>query len=137
MIFQGTRDRPVSFYRAQLKHYGLKDMKTREAAKRALQRGIAAAPEHQLLVPQSVLKIEQDLTMYWEDANAVAEEEEREANLRREEEVKTAAAKRTAETEAIYDSIMGNHVSRGKKVQKVSPNAIPRRIPFSNSHPYY
>lgn len=100
----------------------MKDLKTRDPAKKALQRAIEAAPKHRLAVPQSLLDIKQELEAECNAAHAAAKEKERAEYLRRQEEAKAAAAKRTAQESAMYDAIMNIDVPKVKKGQKVSIN---------------
>lgn len=109
------KDYHVSFYRAQLIHYGLKELKTRDAARKALQRAIEAAQNHHLPIPQDIVLIEQDLKAKWDAAKAAADKKARADELRREQEEREATAKRLVKEVAIFDEVMSMKVKGGKK----------------------
>ena len=73
------KDHAAHFYCAQLIHYGLKPLKTREPAKKKL---LAAFGAGQMLsVPASILQLEIAMKEEWKKANEVAEEKYREEAL--------------------------------------------------------
>lgn len=109
---KGARDQHVSFYRAQLVHYGLKDLKTRDAAKKAIQRTIEAAPNHELTVPPALLELERELESEWDTAKAAADDKARADILRRKKEAKAAAARRAAKDSEAYSEIMNTNAQR-------------------------
>ena len=98
------KDEEAHFYTAQLVHYGLKPLKTREAAKKRLLAGFGGVNGKSLEVPKVVLELEVTLRKEWEELDAKmeerrdlirAEEKERMAKYWESEEKK----KKTAEAE--------------------------------------
>ena len=80
------RDPPGHFYCAQLLHYGLKPLKTKDAAKRHLLAAFGA--DGQLSVPNGILELEKTLRHEYRQANDIAkkkyEEEKRAREIERE-----------------------------------------------------
>jgi hypothetical protein len=71
------KDPPGHFYCAQLLHYGLKPMKTKEAAKKQL---LTAFTAHGTLsVPKRIVKLEETLQNEYHQANEIAKKKYREA----------------------------------------------------------
>ncbi|KAJ3492877.1 hypothetical protein NLJ89_g11147 [Agrocybe chaxingu] len=64
-------DRKAEFYSAQMAHYGLKVLKTREAAKKNLLAAFTSSPDGRgLAIPRTILDLEQTLKREWNDADA-------------------------------------------------------------------
>lgn len=103
---RGT-DKPPAFYRAQLAHYGLKDFKTRDAAKKALLRAIEASGSDGLAVPSNISQIEQELKTEWLEKSEAAMEEAHQARQRRVAEAQAKVRKRFAENRALIKEIKG------------------------------
>ncbi|KAF9000277.1 hypothetical protein BDQ17DRAFT_1543305 [Cyathus striatus] len=68
---QPCRDPPCHFYRAQLLHYGLPDLKTKQPAKKKLLAAFKNGPsgEKILDVPPSILKLEKEMREEWTRLN--------------------------------------------------------------------
>ena len=79
------RDPPGHFYCAQLLHYGLKPLKTKDAAKRHLLAAFGA--DGRLSVPDEILELEKTLRQEYRQANDIArkkyEEEKRAKKIER------------------------------------------------------
>ena len=75
------KDHAAHFYCAQLIHYGLKPLKTREPAKKKLL--AAFGTDQTLSAPASILQLEISMKEEWKKANEVAEKKYREEALER------------------------------------------------------
>lgn len=100
------KDQPASYYRAQLVHYGLKEVKTRDPAKKALLRAIEAAPNRTLVVPPHILTIERELKVEWEEANRAAEQEYQDKKVRASEAKAVAHRQRVADTKERVSKVL-------------------------------
>jgi hypothetical protein len=92
------KDMPGHFYCAQLLHYGLKPLKTKEPAKKQL---LAAFTNGALSVPQHILTLEDTLQKEWDKANVIAKAKLEEEILAREIEDERQRKKRKQEYDAI------------------------------------
>jgi hypothetical protein len=86
------KDPPGHFYCAQLLHYGLKPMKTREAAKKQLSATFVA--NGTLSVPERILKLEETLQKEYRHANEIAKKKYEEDEKIREMEEETQRKRR-------------------------------------------
>ena len=68
------KDEEAHFYEAQLVHYGLKPLKTREPAKKRLLAGFSKADGKSLEVPKAILDLEVALRKEWKELDAKMEE---------------------------------------------------------------
>jgi hypothetical protein len=68
------KDEEAHFYEAQLIHYGLKPLKTREPAKKRLLAGFDGADGKGLEVPKAILELEVALRKEWKELDAKMEE---------------------------------------------------------------
>lgn len=96
------KDQPAHFYTAQLLLYGLKPLKSKQAAKKALLAALNGVGG--LTVPEDVRKIERDLAAEYEVKNAAAEKEYRkEKLLRKETEAKERKRRRRDEDDLLAE----------------------------------
>ncbi|CAA7258464.1 unnamed protein product [Cyclocybe aegerita] len=64
-------DQKAEFYSAQMAHYGLKVLKTREAAKKNLLAAFTSSPDGSgLAIPRAILDLEQAVKREWNEADA-------------------------------------------------------------------
>ena len=82
------KDEEAHFYAAQLVHYGLKPLKTREPAKKRLLAAFGGADGKTLEVPKAILELEVALRKEWKELDAKMEE--RRESIRAEERERTA-----------------------------------------------
>ena len=68
------KDEEAHFYEAQLVHYGMKPLKTREPAKKRLLAGFSGANGKSLEVPKAILDLEVALRKEWKELDARMEE---------------------------------------------------------------
>ena len=68
------KDEEAHFYTAQLVHYGLKPLKTREPAKKHLLDAFGGADGKSLEVPKAILELEVALRKEWKELDAKMEE---------------------------------------------------------------
>ncbi|TFK43970.1 hypothetical protein BDQ12DRAFT_731924 [Crucibulum laeve] len=66
------KEKEAHFYCAQLLHYGLKPLKTREPAKKKLLAAFEASGGKTLAVPPQILELEKTLKEQWKAANSMA-----------------------------------------------------------------
>ena len=106
------KDEPGHFYCAQLLHYGLKPLKTKEAAKRNLLAAFNGSTD--LQVPAHILKLERELAEEHKQAYVVARKQyiEDKENARMAEEA--ARKKRGQEEAAFINSFDGEPVVVGE-----------------------
>lgn len=120
------KDETESFYIAQLLHYGLKHLKSKQAAKKAL----LAAYENQgsnLTVPDNVYKIERDLSTEYRLKNEAANKEHDQQKLLRE----AAAAEERKKRKREDDEMLSEFLSEVQ--EQVSPtSARPQKKPRSS-----
>ena len=91
------KDEEAHFYAAQLVHYGLKPLKTREPAKKRLLAAFGGTDGKTLEVPKAVLELEVALRKEWEELNAKMEE--RRELIRAQEKEQMARYREAAEKE--------------------------------------
>ena len=91
------KDEEAHFYAAQLVHYGLKPLKTREPAKKRLLAAFGGAEGKTLEVPKAVLELEVALRKEWKELDAKMEE--RRELIRAEEKERMARYREAAEKE--------------------------------------
>ena len=101
------RDQTEAFYCGQLLHYGLKPLKTKGPAKKALLAALDAAPGRRLQVPPSIQIIEADLVKQFEKANKTAKTKADKASAQQRKQEADAQAKRKGEDDALMASVMG------------------------------
>ena len=68
------KDEEAHFYEAQLVHYGMKPLKTREPAKKRLLAGFGGPDGKSLEVPNAILELEVALRKEWKELDAKMEE---------------------------------------------------------------
>ncbi|KAL9134431.1 MAG: hypothetical protein Q9175_004390, partial [Cornicularia normoerica] len=112
------KDQPAHFYTAQLLLYGLKPLKSKQAAKKALLAALNGVGG--LTVPEDVRKIERDLAAEYEVKNAAAEKEYRkEKLLRKETEAKERKRRRRDEDDLLAElHAPSQKKSKSNKVSK-------------------
>jgi hypothetical protein len=110
------KDPPGHFYCAQLLHYGLKPMKTREAAKKQLLATFAA--NGTLSVPERILKLEETLQKEYRHANEIAKKKYEKDEKIREMEEETQRKRRKRD----YDAIMQEFIDAGNLQLEDSPS---------------
>jgi hypothetical protein len=98
------KDPPGHFYCAQLLHYGLKPLKTKEAAKKRLCAAFAA--DGTLPVPEPILKLEETLQDDYRQANEIAKKKYEEEKKTREIEEKARRENRKREHDAIMQAFI-------------------------------
>ena len=91
------KDEEAHFYAAQLVHYGLKPLKTREPAKKRLLAAFGGAGGKTLEVPKAVLELEVALRKEWKELDAKMEE--RRELIRAQEKEQMAKYREAAEKE--------------------------------------
>jgi len=102
------KDEPGHFYCAQLLHYGLKPLKTKEPAKKHLLAAFTA--NGTLSVPQHILTLEDILRKEWDKANVIAKAKYEEEKLAREIEEETQRKKRKRENDAFMREILDDDI---------------------------
>jgi hypothetical protein len=111
------KDETEEFYVAQLMHYGLKPLKTKEAAKKALL--AAFGPGNTLEVPPRILELKEKMRKEYSEANKIAKakylEDQKQEKLKEEEKRK----KRKRETDAILENFTAQANKKGKTNAKV------------------
>jgi hypothetical protein len=112
------KDEEAHFYAAQLVHYGLKPLKTREPAKKRLLAAFGGADGKSLEVPKAVLELEVALRKEWKELDAKMEE--RRELIRAEEKEQMAKYKEATEKEQAARQ----HAQKEKeKKAEVAPQA--------------
>ena len=110
------KDETQHFYEAQLRHYGLKPLKSKPAAKNAL---LAAFNGGKILtVPESILKIERKLAAEYKIKNEVAEKEYRQEKQRQKEAEEKERKKRKREENDLLAEILDEPSSTSARAQK-------------------
>ena len=106
------KDEPGHFYEAQLLLYGLKPLKSKPAAKKALLAALQSGAG--LTVPENIRKIERDLAAEYDVKNAAAEKQRQEQKLlekgRKEQEKK----KRQRDEEGLLAELQAASKKRSK-----------------------
>ncbi|KAJ4494518.1 hypothetical protein C8J55DRAFT_97502 [Lentinula edodes] len=97
------RDRTGAFYCAQLIHYGLKEYKTKEAAKKHLLQAFDA--DHELKVPENILLVEKELKEEYDKANLVAGRLYEERRLLERERVRKEQEERSRKNAALMKQL--------------------------------
>ncbi|KAJ4482600.1 hypothetical protein J3R30DRAFT_3286718 [Lentinula aciculospora] len=122
-------DRTAAFFCAQLIHYGLKQYKTKEAAKKHLLQAFDAA--HYLKVPENILLIEKELKAEYNKANVEAErlyEEKRrkemERDYRKGQEEQSQNAALMKELRAIADMPVAGTDDAAAMVKRLSDKSL-------------
>ncbi|KAJ7286247.1 hypothetical protein C8J57DRAFT_1287137 [Mycena rebaudengoi] len=114
------KDETEEFYVAQLMHYGLKPLKTKEAAKKALL--AAFGPGNTLEVPPRILELKEKMRKEYSEANKIAKakylEDQKQEKLKEEEKRK----KRKRETDAILENFTAQANKKGKTNAKLPQN---------------
>ncbi|KZV94566.1 hypothetical protein EXIGLDRAFT_766983 [Exidia glandulosa HHB12029] len=113
------QDEPLSFYRAQCLHYGLKPFATKPTAKKHLLAGLSGGKT--LEVPANMVKMRQEMQAEWTAAQKVAEAKAREL-----EEAETRAREEKKKQDAaLFAAIIGpsSTVAAGSKKRKASSSA--------------
>jgi hypothetical protein len=102
------KDEPGHFYCAQLLHYGLKPLKTKEPAKKQLLAAFTA--NGTLSVPQHILTLEDTLRKEWDEANVIAKAKYEEEKQAREIEEERQRKKRKRENDAFMREILDDDI---------------------------
>jgi len=110
------KDEEAHFYAAQLVHYGLKPLKTREPAKKRLLAAFGGADGKTLEVPKAVLELEVAVRKEWKELDAKMEE--RRKLIRAEEEERMEKYREAAEKEQAARQ-QAALVEKGKKAEPV------------------
>jgi len=98
------KDPPGHFYCAQLLHYGLKPLKTKDAAKKRLL--TAYSPNRTLTVPEKILELEKELQKEYEEANRLAKKKYEEEKERQEIQEENMRKKRRRDNEAFMQQFL-------------------------------
>jgi hypothetical protein len=94
------KDKPGHFYVAQLAHYGLKPLKTKDAAKRNLLAAFKGG--NTLVVPERILQLERELKAEWEKATKVAVDAHHAEKAQREKEQQQMVARDSAAYDPLH-----------------------------------
>lgn len=124
------KDQPGHFYCAQLLHYGLKPLKTKEAAKKQLLAAYAA--KGTLIVPEEILKLEDTLRKEYDQANERAKEKYEEEQKLREIDKERKRKKRKRDCDAIMQEFIdadgGDHADDLEESKTTADEISPAQL---------
>lgn len=119
------KDESHHFYTAQLVHYGLKPLKTKSLAKKALLAAYRGSAEG-LTVPESIMKIEKRLTAEFKKKNAAAEREHRQNQKRQGQDQNEQPKKRKRDENKSTDKARDDPLTSGKATKKPKTTQTPK-----------
>lgn len=132
------KDEPGHFYVAQLLLYGLKPLKSKPAAKKALLAALQSGAG--LTVPENIRSIERDLASEYDVKNAAAEKERQKQKLLEKERKEKESKKRQRDEDDLLAEIQApsNKKSKSKNVRVPTfSKSVTTEIHFNTMSTHY